>query len=99
MKLGVVSDIHNNASALEYALEQLRGCAAIVCLGDLVSDYRVAPEIIQLARSGGLLGIQGNHEKTVLHHPGSTMRARLPGEDVAYLEALPTSREMEIDGR
>jgi putative phosphoesterase len=99
VKLGVVSDVHNNVEALEYALEHLRSCDAVLSLGDLVSEYRVAPEIIRLARSANLMGIRGNHEKTILMHPGSTLRERLDPDDLAYLAALPARRELHIDGR
>jgi putative phosphoesterase len=99
MKIGVVSDVHNNVDALTYALEQMRGCDVLLCLGDLVSDYRVTPEIVRLAEAAGMLGIVGNHEKTILLHPGSQLRYKLAAEDLAYLEALPAERELELDGR
>lgn len=99
MKLGVVSDVHNNVAALSYALEHLHDCTSVLSLGDLVSEYSVSPEIIRLARSAGLIGIRGNHEKTILMHPGSSLRERIASDDLAYITALPASREMHIDGR
>jgi predicted phosphodiesterase len=68
-------------------------------LGDLVSDYRVTPAIIRLAEAAGVLGILGNHEKTILFHTGSPLRARLAPADLAYLEALPATRTLDVDGR
>jgi putative phosphoesterase len=99
VKVGVVSDVHNNVDALCYALERLRDCDTLICLGDLISDYRVTPEIIRLARDAGMLGIVGNHEKTILLHTGSRMRAQLAPDDLAYLESLPDQRELTFDGR
>jgi putative phosphoesterase len=99
MKVGVVSDVHNNVEALQYALDALGQCQMVLNLGDLVSDYRVTPEIIELARAANLVGIRGNHEKSLLQHPGSQLRFRLAPSDLAYLEALPASRDLEIDGR
>jgi putative phosphoesterase len=99
MRLGVVSDVHNNVEALAYALERLAGCDLVVSLGDLVSDYRVLPQIIHLARDAGLMGIRGNHEKAIFMHPGSRLRHQLADDDVAYLDALPPQRELTIDGR
>jgi putative phosphoesterase len=99
MKVGVVSDVHNNVDALSYALEQLAQCDLVLSLGDLISDYRVAPRVIQLAQDAGVLGIAGNHEKALLTHPGSTLRQRLAAEDLAYLQALPPGRDLTIDGR
>jgi putative phosphoesterase len=99
VKFGVVSDVHNNVEALTYALERLRGCAAVLSLGDLVSEYYVAPEIIRLAHDHELVGIRGNHEKTILMHPGSTLRHRLDPGDLAYLSGLPAMRELHVEGR
>ncbi|HLY64812.1 MAG TPA: metallophosphoesterase family protein [Chloroflexota bacterium] len=99
MRVGVVSDVHNNAEALSYALDSLRGCELILSLGDLVSQYRATPEILSLARDAQLTGIVGNHEKTILAPCGTPVRSRLAADDLNYLVALPHGREMEIDGR
>ena len=99
MKVGLVSDVHNNLEALAYALAQLRDCDVVVSLGDLVSDYRVSPAMLDLARDAQLLGIAGNHEKSVLVNPGSRLRESLAPDDLAYLQALPASRQLELDGR
>jgi len=99
MKVGVVSDVHNNVAALAYALEQLESCELKLNLGDLVFEYKVDPEIIRLAQEAGLLGIVGNHEKTILKHPASSLRAKLAPESVDFLEALPASRTLEVADR
>ena len=88
MKVGVVSDVHNNVAALNYALEQLATCELKLNLGDLVFEYKVEPEIIHIARRAGLIGIVGNHEKTILKHPASSLRARLAPDAVEFLESL-----------
>jgi putative phosphoesterase len=99
MKLGVVSDVHNHVEALEYALGQLRDSDLIVQLGDLVSDYRADPRIIDLARRRGLVGILGNHEKGILLDRASRVRASLAAAELSFLEQLPPGRELEWDGR
>lgn len=99
MKVGVVSDLHNNVAALEYALQHLVGCELVLNLGDLVSDYSVSSEIIRITRSRGLLSIAGNHEKSILMNPGSTLRDRLTPDDRAFLKGLPPRRELTLDGR
>jgi putative phosphoesterase len=99
MKVGIVSDVHNNIEALNYALTHLRDCDLVVSLGDLVSDYRVDPRVVRLARDAGLLGIAGNHEKSILMHPGSRLRYVLAEDDLGYLRHLPAMRELHIDGR
>jgi putative phosphoesterase len=99
MKIGVVSDVHNYVEGLTYALEQLHGCDAVLSLGDLVSDHRVTPDILRLAESAQIQGIAGNHEKTILLHSGSRLRYKLAPSDLAYLHALPATRDFELDGR
>jgi putative phosphoesterase len=99
MRVGVVSDVHNNVEALSYALDHLSACELILNLGDLVSQYRVTPEIIRLSRETGMLGILGNHEKCVLSPAASAMRSRLAQKDLNFLEALPAQRTLQIDGR
>jgi putative phosphoesterase len=99
MKVGLVSDVHNNVETLRYALDQLRGADLIISLGDLVSQYRVSPEIISLARAAGLQGIAGNHEKAILAPCGYPVRGTLAPDDLAYLESLPTQLRLELDGR
>lgn len=99
LRVGVVSDVHNNVEALQYALDHLAGCDLLLNLGDLISESRVEPAILRLAEEAGLLGIRGNHEKTLLFHPGTRLRDKLPAEDRAYLEALPSERLLDICGQ
>src|SRR5262249_16764072 len=99
MKVGVVSDVHNNVAALRYALERLLACELKLNLGDLVFEYKVDPEIIALAQRAGLLGIVGNHEKTILKHPASSLRGRLAPDAIEFLESLPAARAFDVAGR
>jgi putative phosphoesterase len=98
MKVGVVSDVHNNVRALAYALEHLADCECVLNLGDLVFEYRVETEIVEIARRAGLIGIVGNHEKAILLHPASSVRNKLAADVLDYLKALPPSRTMAIGG-
>ena len=84
--------------ALAYALEHLSDCEFVLNLGDLVFEYRVETEIVEIARRAGLIGIVGNHEKAILQHPGSSVRDKVPADILDYLKALPASRTMAIDG-
>lgn len=98
MKVGIVSDVHNNVAALTYALTHLADCDLLLNLGDLVFEYRVEPEIVAVARSAGLVGIVGNHEKGILLHPGSRVRGELAPDLLDYLQALPPQRTMTVAG-
>jgi putative phosphoesterase len=98
MKLGIVSDVHNNVAALSYALEHLADCDVLLNLGDLVFEYRVEPAIVEIAKAAGLVGIVGNHEKAILLHPSSTVRDKTDPDILDYLKALPASRTMSVKG-
>ena len=98
MKVGIVSDVHNNVAALEYALSHLSDCEFVLNLGDLVFEYRVATEIVEVARRAGLIGIVGNHEKAILQHPASSIRNSLAPDTLGYLTDMPASRTMTIAG-
>jgi len=98
MKIGIVSDVHNNVTALTYALTHLADCDVLLNLGDLVFEYRVEPQIVELAKAAGLVGIVGNHEKAILLHPSSSVRDKTDPEILDYLKALPAQRTMSVKG-
>jgi predicted phosphodiesterase len=73
MKLGIVSDIHEDALSLEKALVGLeqRNCDKIACLGDTVGfsypnfgffDTRNASRCIDLVRANCFVVVAGNHD-------------------------------------
>jgi len=99
MKVGIVSDVHNNVEVLTYALDHLRDCDLLLGLGDLVSDYHIDPRVPRLVSDSGLVSIAGNHEKSILLHPGSQIRSRLSTEILGFLRDLPAAREIAFDGR
>jgi putative phosphoesterase len=98
MKIGVVSDVHNNVGALEYALDALSDCEVLLNLGDLVFEYKVTPKIVEIAVAAGLVGIVGNHEKAILQHPASSLRNSLAPDILAWMKALPAQRTMQAEG-
>jgi hypothetical protein len=67
MRIGIVTDIHDDVERLSAALDQLRAqqCDTIISLGD-ASDYHGAHnrawEISQMLRDAGVIGVWGNHD-------------------------------------
>jgi predicted phosphodiesterase len=62
LKIGVISDIHGNAEALQVVLNELKDVDRIVCLGDIVG-YGADPEYcIEKIRELDIPCIKGNHE-------------------------------------
>lgn len=73
MKLGFISDIHEDIKRLKQALSILKSfkCDKIICLGDIVGysipyyDFlssRNSPEVIELLRKKCDIAIAGNHD-------------------------------------
>jgi len=103
MRLAVVSDIHGNLPALEAVLAEIgrERVDRIVNLGDIVSGPLWPRETAALLRGLDWLTIRGNHERQLLAPPASHMgpadafaRARLTGEDLQWLAALPAMLDL-----
>lgn len=73
MKIGIITDIHENAARLRTALSlaEAYGCEEIACLGDIAGydrrfyrypDARSAKECINLVRSNCRWIVAGNHD-------------------------------------
>ncbi len=98
MKLGLISDIHGDALALELAWAHLTvlGADRIVCAGDLVGYGPHPDRVIGFVREHKIDSVRGNHDRWAIERsrglPGvpSTFGGGMPSaESVAYLETLP----------
>ena len=67
MILGIISDLHCNIQGLNKALELMGDVDQVVCLGDVIYEYRFSNEVVARLIEIGAPTIQGNHEKTFLH--------------------------------
>ncbi len=109
MKLGIFSDVHGNAEALDVVLDFLRGQGAtsFVCCGDLVG---YGPDPVRCVRTvaelRGLV-VAGNHDYGVLERiPAEEFnqlavralawtKKQLGEEELTYLDSLPLTEESE----
>ncbi len=69
MKLGVITDIHNNLTALKVIVEKLHKlqCDKIICCGDIIGIGPNPEETVQyLMQIPDLIAVRGNHEKYLL---------------------------------
>ena len=69
MKLGVITDIHNNHTALKVVVERLQQleCDKIICCGDIIGIGPCPEETVQyMMRIPNLIAVRGNHEKYLL---------------------------------
>lgn len=69
MRLGVITDIHNNLTALQAVMARLRelSCDKIICCGDTIGIGPFPEETVQaVMRISNLTAVRGNHEKYLL---------------------------------
>lgn len=69
MKVGLLSDIHGNVTALAAVLDAAKGLAAerLLCAGDLVGYYYEPDRCLELLRAWNVDCVRGNHEDMLLH--------------------------------
>ncbi len=88
MKFGIITDIHNNVTALRAVLKRLNqlNCDRIICCGDIIGIGPNPEETVQeMLRIPGLIAVRGNHEDYLLEG----MPTECPNEENMSL------REME----
>jgi putative phosphoesterase len=100
VRIGIVSDIHGNAAGLECALDRMGDVDELICLGDVVEEYRFVNEAVALLRQRDARCVLGNHDVGLLSAPGA--RARTAGHVdrslVDWLESQPLRIETTIRG-
>ena len=69
MKIGILTDIHNNVIALNAVLQEFdkQNCQKIVCAGDIIGIGAYPEETVQrIMTIPNLIAVRGNHEKYLL---------------------------------
>ncbi|MDE5605004.1 MAG: metallophosphatase family protein [Eubacterium sp.] len=87
MKLGVITDIHNNITALKAIVEKLKQmeCDKIICCGDIIGIGPCPEETVQyFMQIPNLIAVRGNHEKYLLEG----MPTEYPNEENMGLEEM-----------
>jgi putative phosphoesterase len=86
MKIGVISDVHNNVVALNGVLDKfhMEGCEQIICCGDIIGIGPYPEETVQrIMQIPDIIAVRGNHEKYLLEG----MPTQVPNEeDMGYEE-------------
>ncbi|MBA4062514.1 MAG: hypothetical protein C0501_02185 [Isosphaera sp.] len=99
MRIGVVTDIHDDVDKLAAALAALRadGVDATVSLGDtsdLHGAWEDAAGVAALLERSGAVGVWGNHDHGLCRDVGDEARARFPAETLAYLATMRPRLEL-----
>lgn len=99
MRIGVVSDIHCNAKALQTALELMGPVDELFCLGDAIYEFRFSNEVAAILKEVGAHVIQGNHEETFFGPGGARARASASVDQdlAAWLASQPLRKRLVLD--
>ncbi|WP_254546202.1 metallophosphoesterase family protein [Halomarina pelagica] len=109
MEIGVISDVHANAVALEAVLSDMPAVEAVVCVGDVVGYGPHPRACVERVRETAAHVVQGNHDRSVatpaayrhneMAYEGLRYaRERLDDDQRAWLAALPEGATC-CDGR
>jgi putative phosphoesterase len=102
MLLGIMSDVHCNAKAMERALDELSAHVDDVWLaGDAVFQYRFSNEVIESIREHDITYVVGNHELTLLSQDGERARSapNVRRHNVDFMAEAPKQLETLISGK
>lgn len=99
MRIGLLTDIHEEAGRLRTALAVLaaEGVDAVVQLGDacdLFGPGRGTAEVVELLASAGVAGVWGNHDFGMCHEVSDEIRARAEPHVLAYLAEMRPRLEL-----
>ena len=102
MKIGIISDIHSDAHALQRALEDMPSTDLLLCPGDAVSEYRFCSDTVGLLQKAQVVCIQGNHEQVLFggRNPAYLKKCQenFSSDSLDFLSQAPLNREIECDG-
>lgn len=101
MRIGIVSDIHGNAEALDIALERMGSIDRVFCAGDAFSEYSFSNDVVSRLREIDAAYVLGNHEVGLLSPNG--IRAQnaesVDQELLSWVRERPYTAEYEMGGK
>lgn len=106
-RLGVIGDVHGEHRRLATVLDWLAGqqLDALVCTGDVADGRGCINRSCELLRDAGVQAVAGNHDRWLLqdrvrHVVAAHHRHELEPANLAYLQGLPPTRELDtVAGR
>ncbi|MBO0730246.1 MAG: metallophosphoesterase family protein [Acidimicrobiaceae bacterium] len=102
MRLGIVSDVHCNHTALAKAVDELDGTVDDILLaGDAVLQYRFSNEVMEIIRERGITYVAGNHERVLLgpHGERALSAPGVQARNVEHMAAAPLRHERTVSGK
>jgi putative phosphoesterase len=100
-RIGLISDVHSSPVALAEALQIFaeQRVDDIICAGDIAGYYDSLLPTVQLLAESGCKTIVGNHDQTWLEKNSSGDHAEGNNEIRDYLQQLPQTLELVIEGK
>jgi putative phosphoesterase len=109
MRIGVISDLHGNAVALEAVLSDMPDVDGLVCAGDVVGYNPWHDECVETVRDREVPTVMGNHDRAVAGETNFSFnsmagagvrhaRETLADDQIEWLGGLPEER-LACDGR
>ena len=99
-RVGLIGDLHAEHETLELVLTQLRklGAETLLQVGDIADGPGDLSRTVALLLQHQVLAVRGNHDRWLLSNqmrdlPYTTQLGDVPADVVAYLSALPVTRE------
>ncbi len=90
MKLGLITDIHEQVELLRIALERFEReqVDQIVCIGDLFMLGEQIEETCRMLAEADAIGVWGNHDYGLCVDPDDEIRERFPNALIDYMTSL-----------
>jgi hypothetical protein len=97
MRLGLLSDIHEDSRRLAAAIARCReeGADRLLLLGDVFQSGERFTETVALLREADVSGVWGNHEFGICHEPDTVIEASFGGPVLDYMLCLRPRVEVE----
>ena len=100
VRIGVVSDVHGNADGLRCALERMGDVDELICLGDIVEEFRFSNDSVAILRERAVRCVLGNHDLGLLGAHGERARTadHVDPALVEWLASQPLTIDTMIEG-
>ena len=97
MKLGLITDIHEQVELLRSALERLRQerVERVIVLGDVCEMGQRLEETCRLLAESNAIGVWGNHDFGLCGTPAEEVRAAYPSSVLNFMSSLRPRLELE----
>jgi hypothetical protein len=98
MKLGLITDIHEDVEDLRTALDEFRNTKVdqVVVIGDVFETGERIEETCRLLADARAIGVWGNHDFGLCFDPHPEVRAKYPPSVMNFMTSLRP--RLEIDG-